>query len=388
VKIIKIDPPSLNDRNGSMINPYVSLSQGYDGRITWNEGYDPNKNVALGISAQNPLLVDVGSSLVSSISRPESDDRPCLETAAVLTVLATVPPKNSFRPGFAAESKEIKYTKDSIRFDRLPRKPAVNDMPKVKELLPLVERVWIDHAGSAVQAQFMHPIQNMRNYGRDIAGVVSNVSLYLCLDHPDEHIEQLLINFLQVGIDLYSVAIRERGNTRWVGGGGQNSGRKWPILFAGLMLDDASMLNLSGIAFQEDQQTYYGQGWSGATVLWSPNHIIRPDEDYEHKHPREWTVDGRGEPGDPNAGSNSDCRAEAYRVCCTGITWPGMALSAHLMNAVDTWNHPPFFDYCKRWMEEDYSPLAETIGEYTGITRTSPRKSKFLVNMWERYRWD
>jgi hypothetical protein len=387
VKIIKIDPSSINDRNGSMINPFVSPSHGYDSRITWDNGYDPNKNVALGISAQNPLIVDVDSSLVSSISRPEGSKRPFLETAAVLTVLEKAPPKDSFRPGFAAESKEIKHTKASIRFDRLPRKQPVDNMPSIEVLLPLVERVWLDHAGSAVQAQYMHPIKNMRNYGREIAGEVSQVGLYLCLDHPDEHIEQLLINFLQVGIDLYSVATRGSGKYRWTGGGGQNSGRKWPILFAGLMLDDASMLDLKGISFQEDQQTYYGEGWTGATVLWSPNHVTRLKDDYEHKHPSEWTVDGRGEPGDPKAGSNSDQRAESYRMCCSGTTWPGMALSAHLMNAVEVWDHPPYFDYCVRWMNEDYSKLAEIIQEHTGRAMSNPGTNKFVRSMWEHYHW-
>jgi hypothetical protein len=91
-----------------------------------------------------------------------------------------------------------------------------------------------------------------------------------------------------------------------------------------------------------------------------------PGGSYEHKHPSEWTVDGRGLPGDPNAGSNSDWRAESYRQCCNGHVWVGQALAARLMGLKDSWNHDPFFDYVDRWMTEKWFTFADSIKVYCG----------------------
>jgi len=80
---------------GSVVNPVISMSQGYDGRITSNGIlYDSTQNVGDGISAATPLSLAPGNSLVSCISRANASDsdRPYLSTAAVLTVLAVAPP--------------------------------------------------------------------------------------------------------------------------------------------------------------------------------------------------------------------------------------------------------------------------------------------------------
>lgn len=387
VKIIKIDPATQNHRNGSMINPRVRTTHGYDARITQNSKYDSSLNVAIGISKDKPLILPANTSLISTRSSPENSTRPYLESASILTVLDAAPPENSFRPGFTDKDKKVKYTFNSIDFSKLPRKKAViKNSPKIKSLLKCVERPWIDHAASGYQAQFMHPKNNFPNYGREIALRVSQIGLYLCTDQPG--LENLSVGFIQVGIDLYSIATDGGGSKRWIGGGGHNSGRKLPILFAGLMLNDSNMLNLDTITFQEDQQTYYGKGWTGDTALWSPNHVLRPLEDYEHKHPSEWTVDGRGLENDPKAGSNSDFRAESYRICCTGYTWIGIALCAHLLNLKESWNHKPFFDYCVRWVNEDYDSLSVIIKENTGSKTTKrPGILPFVSDMWKEYHW-
>ncbi|MBN2260308.1 MAG: T9SS type A sorting domain-containing protein, partial [Clostridiales bacterium] len=40
-------------------------------------------------------------------------------------------------------------------------------------------------------------------------------------------------------------------------------------------------------------QTYYGKGWHGYRALGTGgNHVLNPEGDHEHTHPREWTVDG------------------------------------------------------------------------------------------------
>ena len=103
----------------------------------------------------------------------------------------------------------------------------------------------------------------------------SKAALLLQLNYTDKEKEKLLINFIQLGIDLYSFL--ERGSSGWPPDGGNMNGRKWPIMFAGIMLDYNPMKNIgqksgdylySGgygpgnppadyIHFGEDGQTFY-----------------------------------------------------------------------------------------------------------------------------------
>ena len=79
------------------------------------------------------------------------------------------------------------------------------------------------------------------------------------MDYTPEQKEPLLVNFVQVGIDLHGVT---RGGFVWEAWGGLNSGRKWPIVFAGIMLGDPDMQaprkKLPDLVFHEDQQTSFG----------------------------------------------------------------------------------------------------------------------------------
>ena len=65
-----------------------------------------------------------------------------------------------------------------------------------------------------------------------------------------------MINFVQYGIDTHN-------STRL--GLGDRETAKWPILFAGIMLGEASMQSSSYGGFREITSTYYGTGWGGAT---------------------------------------------------------------------------------------------------------------------------
>jgi hypothetical protein len=105
------------------------------------------------------------------------------------------------------------------------------------------------------------------------------------------------------------------------------------------MLDDAEMQTFRGDSeFHEDQQTYYGNGWTGATALWQIVHHHGAAPLYEHKAPNTWT--------------DTDRRGHSYRMCCTGMSWIGQQVGALLIGAKKIWNHDAFFDYCDRFMTE------------------------------------
>ena len=89
--------------------------------------------------------------------------------------------------------------------------------------------------------QVSGPSENQPSYGREFSRVVSIASLMLMLDAPKERKQKLMIGLVQLGIDLYGMTQCGR---QWQGDGGHWSGRKWPILFAGLMLGDHDMQHL------------------------------------------------------------------------------------------------------------------------------------------------
>jgi hypothetical protein len=258
-------------------------------------------------------------------------------------------------------------------------------LPDVTTQERLLQRVWLDYVGSAPSGP-LHPIENLPSYGREITNVVSTVGLMLLLDDPKGENEELLRDYIQKGIDYWGVAQSNPGT--WIADGGIDSGRKWPVIFAGLMLGDQDMANVSATS-AEDEQTYYGTGVNGAKVLWR----IRPYPQcqFEELPPEKWK-----EP--LFKGINNGWREEAYRSL-NGPTWTGEALAARLMGAKTFWNHDAFFDYVDRWVAEakdgmvvvpPEGPSADplTLAHLQKIERApyKPFPSDFVRLMWETYR--
>lgn len=135
-------------------------------------------------------------------------------------------------------------------------------------------------------------------------------ALWLHLDFSVEEKMEVLIGFVQVGIDLFAIAqngyIDSEGNmAQWVNNGGHGAGRKWPILFAGIMLGDSNMIGMP------EWGIVHGTNWFRDTALWET----------------------------------------AYRECCTAVNWSGFMLSALIMDAVDEWDHDVIFDYLDRYIQ-------------------------------------
>jgi hypothetical protein len=396
VKIVKINPepgPVITDnnklvvnrwgdtslqidtlmRNGSMIVYKAGNSQGYDSR---NGSYKDSCSIKL------PFVLGTDLSLVSSISNEtfpvdnfcknimweeEKKVRVTLRTAAVLTCLKKVPPADAFRPPFTGIEKPIFRAKD-IQWDLLPKLIPAGEVPSWTEFENYFSRCWIDHLMSWEQQELV-PNENMPNYGREHARVVSIASLMLMLDVPGEQKEKLAIGLIQHGIDLYGTAMN---GGYWNEGGGHSSGRKWPILFAGIMLDKSVMLNLPVTAFfQEDTQTYYGHGWFGQTVLWQMIMHHGKRDTYEEKSPDKW--------------ERWDKTSESYRICCTSSAWVGTALAARYLRAVKIWRHDAYFDYVDRWMRED-DPFKEARGSYRRPGAEAETFDPFVTAVWKAYR--
>jgi len=372
VTVKAVAPAPAAGRHGSVVNPPAGKRQGYDDRLN---GFEES------LQAKFPLALKPGQSLVSTASLEKVGDktpdtvpgqyaRGPLRTAAVLTCVSEPPPADAFRPAYVGEWHAA-FTAGQLRRDLLPRLKPAGTLPGLKLYERYLERIWLDHLFEWPN-RAMHPLENMPDYGREITNIVSTVSLFLLLEDSKNERETLLLRFVQLGIDYYGVT--QSDPDLWRANGGHNSGRKMPILFAGVLLEHDGMKHVKA-TFAEDQQTYFGAGYRGQKALWR----IDPGEDRKHEHlpPEKWA-------GPPFKGDNDGWKSEAYRML-NGPTWVGQALAARLLGARGYWNHEPFFDYVDRWVRgaADDSVDKKTM-KPTGYNAFPG--GGFVQAMWQAYR--
>ena len=355
-------------RNGSMLNTPARRE------VAWDSGimnyYHPEHRARL------PIAMTRGDSLASSISlrrgekvtypyhagtvRGEGDNSP-VKIVAVLTCVAEPLPPDAFCPGYAGHDRTIYLARD-LRRDLLPRFERPASAPDPLKIASLIERPWCDSCFFS----FDVPQQSMPNYAQANAQCLADSALLACCEAKPTDKERLLINVVQIGIDYYSLV--RQGHPGWAAHGGHGSGRKFPIVFAGVMLGDESMANINEsfpkAAFGEDEQTAYGDCWTGAKVVFTGHSGIdvvtgigrdfvrggNPWGPYEHLPPSRWVPE--------------EFRSDAYRRANTSTCWVAQALVLRAMKLESTWNHDAFFDYVDRWMFEDDKPFRIEIAKY------------------------
>jgi hypothetical protein len=371
VKVVKIDPPSNSGSrvmNGSMINPSPTLvqKQGYDSTMKDNV-YVGSLNVALDVSSSKPLTIPAHSSLVSTISVTEARHRPQLKGCSVLTVLPSAAGPGDFRPSYSGKSKAIKFNSSQLNYSLLKRLKATDKTPSLASVERMFERPWLDHSGKWTGREY-HPEDNMESYGRGLSTHVGIGALMLHLDFSNEQKAKLMTGFVQVGIDLSGI-VDDGGDRNWHNNGGHASGRKWPILFAGLVLNDSHMKGIGSrsVWFGEDMQTFY-------VLETSPGVYNNGFGNYKSSH--------KGMPEYGIRHSTDQKRddvnwASSYRQCCTANSWLGFVLAARIMNAKSLWNHPALFDY-----QDRYIPQSRKNNEPSWIQSWH----RWPLVMWDVYR--
>ena len=382
-------------RNGTMLNPPARQEVAYDSGI--------REFFRADLVAVPPICLRPGDCLVSTISlkvieksefpyhgsggfREHHDDSP-VKTAAVLTCVARAQPADAFRPSYGDREQRI-YLARNLKRQRLPQLPRPSDTPDAATWIRVFQRPWINTCFFG----FEQPMENMPHYGQWVGQAQSMAGLLLMLDVPADKKKRLLVNVVQVGIDYWGLV--RNGHPGWQGWGGHGSGRKFPIVFAGLMLGDEQMAAptkaFPEVEFGEDNQTMYGQGWTGAKALFAGHSGIqsgtgKPERPqwgpYEHLHPSRWIP--------------SNLQSEGYRRANTSSSWVGQALVLRMLHAEDEWAHDAFFDYVDRWMTEDDREHRQIIMRYWPKERMDDRArhthqgntwEPFAKTMWDRYR--
>ncbi len=389
-------------RNGSMVITKFGTRQGFDSRSTT---YDPATSIAF------PYKLDANRTLISTVSnsdpivencrhqivwRAEKKQRSLIQTAAVLTCLASEPPADAFRPPYAGTEKPIYETKDlhwdlllNLKLDDMEgyfQKPWLNPADPTCEVATwqdfesYLQRPWLGFYGSSSTDGFsqvlwyMEPSENQPTvssacFGREDSRVNSIASLMVHLDVPRARKEKLVIGLVQRGIDVSGIfKAGTDGRCSWV-----QSGLKWPVLFASLMLDKPELRQFpEQVPFHEDVTTYYGTGWFGQTALWRivwHDHLIDSDEERS-----------------PEQRTGNDGISENYRSYgSSGKAWLGTALSVRLMKAIKLWGHDAFFDYCDRWIDDD-PRYKEARGLNLQPQWETDTYDPFVTAMWKTYR--
>ena len=419
VTVSAIDPaPTGSDpyMNGSVVSlPTADSKSGFDSRL--NDGSDESWWFDPAVRKYPPIVLQPGDALVSSRSLdtphtiPEvmrSGDMNVSPVASdsVLTVLAAVPPSDAFRPSYCDRSQTLYRTGDLQRNLLPSHAPPNPDMtPTLAQFEEWFRRPWIDLS----PFNFDVPAEYMPGYGAQVAAAVGFASLTLMLDQPADQKVALTNYLVQYGIDLFGCVNAGYG---WPGFGGHRSGRKLPIVLAGVLLGDAAMQSVSATypdQFGEDMQTVYvadipggyTSAWQGATVIYGGHYGVHPDGTpvsadplygpYEQLQPAQWPI--LDPPGEQ--------LGEAYRRCLTSLVWVGEALAVHLLAAESAWNYPAFFDYVDRWMTEDDTQAVADVLAQSGYDYSSgwdrqrqtagyfqggfPQYS-FVDDMWAAYR--
>jgi len=393
-----LHPETGRHMNGSMLNPATAM-QGYDGY----QNYDAAKNVGIGVSTSSPLVLTGNVSLVSTISNlsPGVNHLSYVKTAAVLTCLSSAPPNGSFRPGISASTKTL-HNVSSLNYNLLGKLACPITKPDINTYAGYFQMVWLTHNGGWT-GRYMRPSDSgLDNYY--YPKTFSMAALMLHLDYTNAEKEKLLINFVQLGIDIYSYI--ESGANGWPPDGGHSSGRKWPILFAGIMLNYAPMKNIGQVSgdflysdghgagnippnykhFGEDGQTFY-VAQSDVDITngpsWNPDTRSAPNYPYtsEMIGMPEWGIRYSTYP------ERSDASWIAmYRTIGSGPqAWAGTVLAARIMNAKTLWNHDSHFDFLDRYMaisKGDPDPFGYVVpGEQSGS-----RPDWLIGAMWDTYR--
>jgi hypothetical protein len=343
--------------HGAMVDPDPSVrDHGYDGEL-YGPGnsalYHPALNVAAGLTAATPLLLQQNHSLVKVISNTDPTLLPQIRTCSVLTIVPDVPPAESFRPPYAGTDHAVRYDATMLDWSALRALQPASGQPHIATEAAKFERPWLDHCPGWT-SRYMHPIENMPDYSRDFTSDYAQAALLCNLGVTQAERRLLLIRLVQIGIDFWG---NVENGCHWEGTGGQGSGRKLPILFAGALLHDAEMLavgvnypsyrNANGTSvahFGEDCQTFHVAQTSSTQINWGfggygPEDLGLPEWGFSHV---DWPSNDR-EPWN----------ADSYRRCCTANAWIGEVLCARVMGLRDAWHHPPLFDYMDRYTQTE-----------------------------------
>ena len=384
------------DVNGSMINPSTINTQGLDNRsILSSQKVSSGYSSSLNIAKSLPRSVANNSSILSVRYDPTYDgtdaNKEAFITCAVLTVLATAPPADAFRPSYFGTTKRI-FTESQLNYNVLNKKaPTSGAVTPMSQAGGEIGNVLIDliGEGSPEGARQLKAV-DFPSYGREIAIKLNQAALSLQLNYTDAQKRDLVIEMVQMGIDAYGGV---KSNFTWNCDGGHRMGRKIAMFIAAMMLNDADMLT------QCDALSHLGRLLPGESNADDPNAKTDTDsfqEGQQHFYVDQATIDAnstfsQGDLGIPEWGFKGWTGVRGNTSYVNNGNWTNgyrrmnaasnttVVLVVHLMGGESIWNDDAMFDYITDRAYPQYAPL------HGGGVNFIPN---FTWSMWEAYYGD
>lgn len=354
--ITRITPAPAGGMNGSMLNPEVSATQGFDNRF--NAAYNPYA-ANLNVGSELPMTMPVNSSLVSSISAPSYVQWGLVQLYAVLTCVQSAPAANSFRPPYTSTgSRASRWTTANLNFNKLNKLSPVplTSLPDWGAYESTFSPLWFE-MNLIWTGRYMHtPYQALNGYGKDMAIKTGDVALMLNLNYSDAYKSKLLVSYVQYGIDISGILA---AGGRWYDTGGHNIGRLAPLLVAATVLEDGSLqalLDGTKMGFSEYCQTFFVSQADVDTVRYVADGRPRLPYTAANIGMPEW-----GETHNDNPTRDGNNWDAYYRDICGGqLTAPTLAAKVMGMRAICKWE--PVFAYAARHL--DYEQGSTYQGEF------------------------
>lgn len=294
-KVVSETKTTQADIDMTVINPPVGTYLGSDNHMVdepafgWDSRgtirYAGEKKYAANLpwDGTTPYPLKAGDIVTTAKSLRENIADTCLEAVAVLTVLATPPPADAFRPGVIRskerrENPEFICYKDIIDLspyliktpttDLLGKPVTVSQVFSGSKLMSLCPGPEILNCGLN-DSRATHAVYNNNNanYGADVSMqsgdlAVGALASWLTLEER----KACLIRFIQHAIDLYEAV---NAKLSFSHNGGHMSGFGTQIIIAGKMLNHKGMLafdkEVNGLA-----PSYYFSDYSQAFYLGDP----------------------------------------------------------------------------------------------------------------------
>ena len=367
VTITGISPESTEAsgwwQHGTQVNAEAGTGpQGFDSSMS-EGGQGPWYSIKLNVDpghTGSSLEVNEGTVIkaISRDSRPSvrgTGSRPQLLGMEYLTVVTVAPPAGAFRPPPVGTDKTSAWTTENLDFSILRSLPVLPGAPDKGVVEDWFLRPWpsfiLDNQG-----RWVHPLANMPNYGRDFGRRLGHGGLLLHSEIGDK--QTLYVRMVQIGIDTYATV---RGNQFFTGFGAINSGRKWPVLLAGLALGDeniqhvasggvttpGSAPNASRLNFSFDRQTWYVLPRDVGREMFTGDG--RPRQTYEEEHvglpewgEQHWKQEIRD-------GSNWNAY---YRNIAFAGDFGGILAGVLTKGGTEAWGWPATIEYFDRYVKD------------------------------------
>jgi len=357
VRIIGTMPEFDGSNNGWEVNPVVNGPQGFQSGCS-GDGFDASLVPPL------PYVADPSDGILSIIkTTPSGIARPCIKTAAVLTVVPSVPEGGGaglFRPPYVGTDKPH-YRVDDLRTDLLPGFAPVDDMPTLEKVREDFIKFRMDHK-TGVLGRSLRPQDHMDDYQPANTGTQNAAVLRFMMNDPVADRVSAMIPFIQFGIDKIHMVYL--GQT-WPDGGGHQPGHRIVMAFAAVMLDlnEAKMVLSEANAFHDSR--YFVVGRTGMS-LWGTADYASERGYWTYIETQSGNRSIRDPYGCIDGGKAPN---GAYQHICSQ-SYKGEMLATHLMPVLkEAWNPTAWAvtsSYADRWVLHGLWALPDPAAPYDG----------------------